>query len=396
MQFERLLSARTGRMQASAIREILKLVSQPGMLSLAGGIPAPESFPVEIMKELSHAVVDKFRNQVFQYGLTEGFYPLREALVSLVTPLGIAAGPEDIFISTGSQGVLDAIGKILISKGDKVALESPTYLGAIQAFNPYEPEYINLESDDDGVVPESVEAVLVQHEIKFIYLVPTFQNPSGRTLSLTRRRRIADLAQKYDALVVEDDPYSALRYAGEKLPALKSLAPENVIYLGTLSKVLAPGLRIGYYLAPESIAKWLVTAKQGADLHTSSYNQAIAAEYISRGFYAQHLPNIIALYEPRRQAMLRALETYFPENFKWSRPEGGMFVWVECPAEVDVDEIYAESVRRGAAFVPGKHFFAQPGAGNQTMRLNFTLPDPEKIEKALKIISDVIREKSAN
>ena len=363
MKFDHLLADRTAKIDVNVIREILKVVSQPGMVSLAGGIPAPESFPIEIMRELTSIVIDKYASTAFQYDPTEGFVPLRETLVEYFRQKGINARKEDILIASGSQGVLDAIGKVLISKGDKVAVEAPTYLGALQAFNPYEPEYVEMDTDNDGLIPASLEKVLNRNRIKFIYMVPTFQNPTGRTVPLERRRELAAIIKRHRALLVEDDPYGSLRYRGVDIPPIKSMAPDNVVYVSTLSKVFAPGLRIGFCVAPGEIGKWLVIVKQGTDLHSSTFNQALAAEYISGGFLDRHLPNILNLYRPKQEAMLSALDKYFPKGFRWSRPEGGMFIWVEGPRGFDMEKLYREAIRRKVAFVPGKYFFSSPGAG---------------------------------
>jgi len=391
MALDHLLADRTNKMGVNVIREILKVVSQPGMISLAGGIPAPESFPIEIIRELAAIVIEKYSTAAFQYGPTEGFGPLREALVDYLAEKGIRASMEEILTASGSQGVLDAIGKVFISKGDPIAVEAPTYLGALQAFTPYEPEYVRLDTDDDGLIPRSLEKMLDTRPIKFVYLVSTFQNPTGRTIPYERRQEIAAIITKHDVLLVEDDPYGALRYRGSDIPAIKTLAPNNVVYVGTLSKIFAPGLRIGFCVAPELIRKWLVIVKQGTDLHSSTFNQALAAEYISGGFLAQHLPKIINLYRPKQEAMLAALNNYFPDNFNWSRPEGGMFIWAEGPAGFDMEKLYHKSVRKNVAFVPGKYFYASRGEGIETMRLNFTMADEETIDRAVKLISEVIK-----
>jgi 2-aminoadipate transaminase len=391
MAFDHLLADRTGKMGVNVIREILKVVSQPGMVSLAGGIPAPESFPLEIIQELTEIVVEKYASGAFQYGPTEGFWPLREALAGYLEKREMIAGAGEILIASGSQGVLDAIGKVLISRGDQVAVEAPTYLGALQAFTPYEPDYVRMDTDEDGLIPESLEKVLASGKIKFIYLVPTFQNPTGRTIPLERRREIADIIRQYHALLVEDDPYGALRYRGRDITPIKVLAPDNVVYISTLSKVFAPGLRIGFCHAPEQIRKWLVIVKQGIDLHTSTFNQALAAEYIAGGFLERHLPKIIDLYRPKQEAMLAALDTYFPEGFKWSRPEGGMFLWVEGPPGFDMEEFYWKAVERNVAFVPGKYFYTSQQEGIETMRLNYTMADEETIDNSIRILSEVIQ-----
>ncbi|GAB1420383.1 PLP-dependent aminotransferase family protein [Anaerolineales bacterium] len=387
------LSTRTTNMKASAIREILKVVAQPGMVSLAGGIPAPESFPIEIIRQLSNDVLDEFGSAALQYDKTEGFDPLRLALIDYLSEKGVKNVTfETLTVFSGSQSVLDLVGKILISPHDKVVIENPSYLGAISAFNAYEPDYIAVETDEDGIVPEALEAVLKENEIKLIYLVPTFQNPSGRTLSLERRQKVADLIKQYDVLLLEDDPYSALRYSGDPLPTIQQFAPENVIYSSTFSKILSPGLRIGFAVAPKDLNRWLVIAKQGNDLHTQSYGQAIAALYLTGGYLKDHLPHIIELYRPRREAMLTALAQYMPVGFKWTKPEGGMFLWLEGPAGFDVDRLYEACIKRGVAFVPGKYFYFEEGVGTETLRLNFTMIPAEMITEAIKTIASVAEE----
>jgi 2-aminoadipate transaminase len=396
MKFENLLAERTERMRASAIREILKVISQPGMVSLAGGIPAPESFPLDIMQELVSRVFAKYGSQALQYDRTEGFIPFIEALVPYLQKKHIRASVDEILIASGSQGVLDALGRVLISPGDKVAVEAPTYLGALQAFNPYEPEYVRMDTDDNGLIPESLEHVLKTERIKFIYLVPTFQNPTGRTITLERRKQIAEMIQRYDALLLEDDPYSALRYRGQDLPPIAMFAPDNVVYTTTLSKVLAPGLRLGVCVAPEVIRKWLVIVKQGVDLHTSTFSQALAAEYLSGGYLDRHLPHILKIYKPKQEAMLQALQNYFPANFRWSKPEGGMFLWVEGPKGVDMEQLYWQAIERKVAFVPGKFFFTNPGEGLETMRLNYTMADEATLDRAVKTLADVMKQAMSN
>lgn len=390
MAFETLLAERTKGMGANVIREILKVVSQPGMVSLAGGIPAPESFPLEIISELTSRVVAAYGSQAFQYDLTEGFIPLREALTDYLLPKGIRTTGEEIIIGSGSQGFLDALGKVLISPGDQVAVEAPTYLGALQAFNPYEPRYVRMDTDDDGLIPASLDEVLARHRIKLIYLVPTFQNPTGRTIPLERRRAIAQIIQDRGALLIEDDPYSPLRYRGKALPPIKTFAPDNVVYISTLSKVFAPGLRLGFCVAPALIRRWMVLVKQGVDLHTSTFNQALAAEYLAGGYLDRHLPKIIALYRPKQEAMLNALDAYFPAGFHWSRPEGGMFLWVE--GALDTEALYSKAIARNVAFVPGRYFFTDRTEGLGTMRLNYTMSDAATIDRAVATLAAVIKE----
>jgi 2-aminoadipate transaminase len=379
-------------MGASAIREILKVVSRPGMTSLAGGIPAPESFPMDILRQITAATLDKYGPAALQYDLTEGFMPLREALAGYLAEKGVSATPDAILISSGSQGVLDNLGKILIDPGDRVAVEAPTYLGALQAFTPYSPQYVQIDTDDQGMLPDALEAVLSRQSVKFIYLVPTFQNPTGRSLPTERREAIADIIQRHGTLLVEDDPYGDLRYRGVPSPPIKTLVPDHVVYVSTLSKVFAPGLRIGFCLAPRPVRDWLVLAKQGVDLHTSTFNQALAAEYIRGGHLKTHLPHIISLYRPRQQAMLDAMARFFPASFSWSRPDGGMFVWVEGPKGMDMESVNRMAVDRNTAFVPGTFFFARPGEGRETLRLNYTMAGQAMLTRAIKTLGAVFEE----
>ncbi len=395
MDYSRLLAARTRHMEASAIREILKVASSPGIVSLAGGLPAEESFPLDLMEQLMGTVLARYGAKALQYDASEGFRPLREALVPHLAARGVSATADEVLVFSGSQSVLDDLGKILISPGDVVAVEGPTYLGALQAFNPYEPRYVEIETDDDGMLPESLDRILAAEPVKFVYAVPTFQNPTGRTLSLARRPQVAEILRRRNALLVEDDPYSDLRYVGERVPTLKSMAPDNVVYITTLSKTFSPGLRIGICVAPAEIGRWLVIARQGVDLHTSTLGQALASEYIAGGYLEKQVPRIIEIYRPRREAMLRALESHMPEDFRWTTPDGGMFIWIVGPQELDAERLYARAIARGVAFVPGRFFFINDGDGRNTFRMNFTAADPETIGRAVALVADAIAEELA-
>lgn len=383
-------ATRTTNMQLNAVREILKVVNRPGMVSLAGGIPAPESFPLELVPQLMESVLHKYGTTALQYDATEGFTPLREELVPYLAAKQVKTNAEELLIFSGSQGVLDAVGKILISPGDTIAVEAPTYLGALSAFNAYEPTYVSVATDDEGMIPEALETRLKTESIKFIYLVPTFQNPTGRTLTLERRKAIAALLQRYGVLLVEDDPYSDLRYRGEAVPPIKHFAPDHVVYVSTLSKTFAPGLRLGFCVAPESVYRWLVIAKQGVDLHTSTLNQALAAEYLHGGYLQQQLPKILAIYQPRQQAMLAALDRHLPEGFQWTQPDGGMFLWIEGPEGLDTEAVYWQAVEKQVAFVPGKFFYADGCSGGNTMRLNYTMSDESTISRAVHTLGEVL------
>ncbi len=390
--FEHLLAARSQSMRRNQIREILKVVAQPGMISLAGGIPAPETFPIEELYRINETVLDKFGAAALQYDLTEGFAPFREALAKHLAKKNIQASADELLVFNGSQSALDTLGKILLSPGDLIAIETPSYLGAISAFSAYEPQYASIATDDDGVLPEALDALLAERDVKFIYLVSTFQNPTGRTLSAERRQRIAEIIQRRQALVIEDDPYSDLRYRGEIVPPLYSYAPANTVYVSTVSKVFAPGLRLGFCIAPPLIREWLYTAKQGADLHSNTYAQALATEYLRGGYIERQLPKIIELYRPRQEAMLAAMDEHIPPEYHWTKPEGGMFIWVEGPAGVDAEALYWRAVERKVAFVPGKYFYIDPAEGEATMRLNFTRADEAQICEAIARLGSVIRE----
>lgn len=396
MNYEKLLATRTSSMKASAIRELLKLAANPNLISLGGGLPSPDSFPMELLPILTEKVISKYGGTALQYDMTEGFMPLRKALIEYVGQKGINAELENVYITSGSQGFLDAIAKVLVSPGEYIAVEGPTYLAALQSFNSYEAKYLQIETDDEGVVPESLEEIISSYPVKFVYLIPTFQNPSGKTIQKKRREQIAEIIKKYEVLLVEDDPYSALRFKGEELPTIKSLAPEYVVYASTFSKIFAPGLRVGFFIAPEKIGRWMVIAKQGIDLHTSTYTQALAAEYLIGGYVPEQVNKIIKIYAPKLDTMLNALEKYFPSECKWSKPDGGMFLWVEGPKGMDMEEVYQKAIKKGVGFVPGKFFFPNPGDGLETMRLNFTNVTHEQLNSSIKLLSEVLKEESEN
>jgi 2-aminoadipate transaminase len=391
MQHDTFLAGRTHTMGSSAIREILKLAARPDIISLGGGMPSPDAFPTEFIDELYRQAMDHYGTEALQYTRTEGFPALRKALVDHLATQNIEVGADEVFVTTGSQSVLDAMGKILVSPGDRIAVEAPTYLGALQAFNPYEPSYVQIDTDEYGLIPESLERVIAEHNPKFAYLSPTFQNPTGRTLSLDRRKQVAEIIRRSDTLVIEDDPYGALRYRGEWAPPIQTFAPEQVVYTGSFSKVFAPGLRVGYYVAPERVRQWLVIAKQGVDLNTSSLTQALCTEFIAGGYHDRHLPKIIEIYRPKQEAMLKEMKRHFPESFTWTQPDGGMFIWAEGPADADMEKIYEEGIRNKVAFVPGKFFYSDPASGRATMRLNFTVNSRENIRTAIERLGASIR-----
>ena len=387
-------------MTSSAIRELLKLTADPEIISFAGGLPAPEVFPLDDVKAAAGRVIEQHGREALQYGPTEGYLPLRELLVRHMARYGIQVTPANVLITSGAQQGLDLIGKLFINSGDRILTEQPTYLGALQAFTAYQARYLPVPIDDEGLRIDLLEDAL-RAGPKFLYILPNFQNPAGVTLSLERRWRLVELASHYGVPIVEDDPYGQLRYEGEHLPPLVKLDAEyhgnghgkpfrgGVIYLGTMSKTLAPGLRVGWVVAPEEVMARLVQMKQGADLHTSSFSQMVAYEVARGGFLDRHVRRIRQVHGERRDAMLQALERNFPPGVLWTRPKGGLFLWVTLPEGMDSKELLAEALQEKVAFVPGTSFYPC-GGGQRTMRLNFSYATPEAIEEGIRRLGAVI------
>jgi 2-aminoadipate transaminase len=399
--WEHRYAQRTQRMSSSAIREILKMTQIPGIISFAGGLPAPEVFPVSEIQAASDVVLSEVGAQALQYYPTEGYVPLREMIVRHSARYGLNIGIENVLITSGSQQALDLLGKVFINRGDRILVESPTYLGALQAWNAYGPEYVAVPFDDDGMQVDTLEEALRMGP-KFIYVLPNFQNPTGITLSLERRKALIELADRYGVPLVEDDPYGQLRYEGEHIPPVVVLDGEfrnhvggtyhgNVIYMSTFSKTLAPGLRLAWVTAPAEVIRKLVQAKQGADLHTPTFNQMVAYETAKGGFLDEHINRIREIYGARRLVMLEALEEHFPEGVNWTRPQGGMFLWVTLPEGMDAAEVLPKAVDKMVAFVPGGPFHAN-GGGENTMRLNFSNAQPEMIREGIARLGQVLKE----
>ena len=402
--WENRFAQRTQRMGSSAVRELLKFTELPDVISFAGGMPAPEIFPIEEIREACERVLKDFGPQSLQYGTTEGFLPLREMIARHSARYGIDVMPDNIMITSGSQQALDLLGKILINPGDHILVESPTYLGALQAWNVYGAEYVVVEADEHGMVTDALEEAL-RSGPKFIYVLPNFQNPTGATLSLERRHRLIELADQYGVPIVEDDPYGQLRYEGDHLPSVVVLDGQfrdncqrcyrgNVIYLSTFSKILAPGLRLAWVIAPPEVIRKLVQAKQGADLHTSTFTQLVAHEVGRGGFLDRHIHTIRRIYGERRDVMLAAMDGYFPPGVEWTHPEGGLFLWGVLPEGLDSTEVFKVAVERKVAFVPGAAFYPC-GGGENTMRLNFSNATPEKIREGIARLGQVLHEKIA-
>lgn len=377
------LSQRAQKLTSSAIREILKVTERPEVISFAGGLPAPATFPVERLRAHTQRVLQEAPTAALQYGPTEGYLALREWIAAKH-----GASPANVLVTTGSQQGLDLLGKVLIDTGSRVLVETPTYLGALQAFSMCEPQFVSVPSDEGGPIPSELTAD-VTRDARFMYCLPNFQNPTGRRIPLERRHELSALAAERGLLILEDDPYGALSYRGDVLPTLHSMNATNVVYMGSFSKVLAPGLRVGYVIAPEALHRKLVQAKQAADLHTPSFTQRIVYESIKDGFLDTHIPTIRALYGERCAAMLAAMRKHFPSTVTWNQPEGGMFIWVRLPEGMDSMQLLDRAIAANVAFVPGAPFFANQPQAN-TLRLSFVTVPPDKIEKGIAILGGLL------
>jgi len=382
------LARRAERMNPSVIREILKITERPGIISLAGGLPSPDTFPIEAMREATARVLSDAPREALQYAASEGFGPLREWVAEHMAERGVNVDASQVLITTGSQQGLDLVGKILIDPGSRVAVEAPTYLGALQAFAPYEPEVVTVACDEHGPRPEALAAA---RGARFLYVLPNFQNPSGRCMSEARRAALADAAREQGLPLVEDNPYGDLWFDAEPPAPLASRWADGTVYLGSFSKVLAPGLRLGYVIAPEALGPKLLQAKQAADLHTPGFNQRVVHEVIRNGFLREHVPTIRARYKAQRDAMRAALEAHMPQGCTWTVPSGGMFFWVELPEGVDAAALLPKAVELGMAYVPGAAFFAENPRLN-TLRLSFVTVAPDLIERGVALLAQALRE----
>jgi 2-aminoadipate transaminase len=382
------LARRAERLNPSIIREILKVTEQPGVISLAGGLPAAETFPVEAMRAACERVLADTPHEALQYAASEGFGPLREWVAAQMAAQGMAVGADQVLITTGSQQGLDLAAKVLVDAGSTVAVESPTYLGALQAFAPYEPEFVSVPCDDEGPLPDGLAAA---EGARFLYVLPNFQNPSGRCIGESRRDAIAAAAQAQRLTLVEDNPYGDLWFDAAPPRPLAARLPGQVLYLGSFSKVLAPGLRLGYMVAPPKLYPKLLQAKQAADLHSPGFNQRVVHEVIRNGFLDHHVPTIRARYKAQRDAMRAALEAHMPAGCHWQVPAGGMFFWVELPPSLDALALLPQAVAAGVAYVPGSAFYcAQPPAN--TLRLSFVTVPPARIAEGVAVLGHLFSE----
>ena len=388
------LAARAAKMNPSVIREILKVTEKPGIISLAGGLPSPKTFPVDAFARAAATVLAQDGPAALQYAASEGFPALREAVAQWL-PWDV--DPAQVLITTGSQQGLDLVAKVLVDEGSRVLVETPTYLGALQAFSPMEPTIVSVASDDEGPLVDDFAATAGHDSgrARFMYLLPNFQNPTGRTMSEARRAALVAKADELGVPLVEDNPYGDLWFDQPPPAPLTARNPEGCIYLGSFSKVLAPGLRLGYVVAPQAIYPKLLQAKQAADLHSPSFNQRLVAEVLKDGFLERHVPTIRALYKRQRDAMHAALERELASlGVTWSRPDGGMFLWARLPEGMNAIELLPEAVERNVAFVPGAAFYAEaPDA--RTLRLSFVTASPAQIDAGIKALADTVRARLA-
>ncbi|MCD6168215.1 MAG: PLP-dependent aminotransferase family protein [Caldisericia bacterium] len=397
IDWEGLYSERAKGMRASEIRELLKVAKQKGVISLAGGFPDPTLFPTEQIREVSDYVLKNYGKEALQYGVTEGLKQLRELLVEKMRKEGVNASLDNLIITTASQQGLDLVAKVFINPGDTVIVESPSYLGALQAFNAFQAKFVDVRINKDGIdtslLEESIKKLRKEGiKPKFIYVVPNFHNPTGVTLSLERRKEIIEISERYQIPIIEDDPYGEVRFEGERVPSLISMDISHVIALRTFSKILSPGLRLGWIVGDPQAVRKIVIAKQAADLCSPSITQFIVYEFLKRGYLEPYLETVRREYKKKRDAMLQAMEKYFPEEVKWTKPEGGLFVWVTCPEYINTEELFYEAIEEKVAFVIGAAFYAHRNIHN-CMRLNFSLPSMEQIEEGIKRLGNLLKKK---
>jgi 2-aminoadipate transaminase len=384
------LATRTKNISSSAIREIFKALKDPSLISLAGGSPAAEFFPLQTWQDLITVCHQKYGARLYQYGITEGFDELKAVIAHRQSSHQLTIQPEEVIITTGAQSAIELSAKVFLDAGDKIILEAPTFLASLKTFLLYEPQFLSVEMESDGVSIQAIEEMISLHpDVKLLYLIPNFQNPSGVTLSLEKRKAIAQLLAEKDVYLIEDDPYRELRYDGEDLPSIHSMIPEKVIYIGSLSKIFSPGMRLGYFIAPPEIRKFMVAAKQATDVHTNILAQALATEFLLSEEFAPYLSQMKKEYTARRNTLLSALQKYFPSEFSWTQPEGGMFVWCTGPESFNATETYSKAIAAGVAFVPGTFFYAEEGTHHNTFRSNFTGSSSEKIEQGVKLLAHV-------
>lgn len=388
--FQWRFSERAQKLKSSAIREILKITMRPDIISFAGGLPSPATFPVEQLKVAFDKVLSEQGKLALQYGPTDGYGPLREWVANSLSTNDAKIMPNQVLMTSGSQQGLDLLGKVLIDEGSKVLVETPSYLGALQAFSLYGPEFVSIPSDEGGLLPEAVATL--GKDARMLYALPNFQNPTGRTLSTERRHALIDICTRLGLPLIEDDPYGALSYRAEPLPKMLNMNPDGVIYMGSFSKILTPGIRLGYVVAPRPLIEKLEQAKQATDLHTAQLTQMVVYQTIKDGFLDEHIPTIRKLYSDQCDAMLGAMKAYFPSECSWTKPEGGMFIWVTLPKYIDSIKLLDEAVAQHVAFVPGGPFYGNTPE-KHTLRLSFVTVPPAKIREGIETLGKLIKAK---
>jgi 2-aminoadipate transaminase len=378
------------KLSTSIIREILKISSKPGVISLAGGYPSPDMFPLEDLKKAACDAIDEFQSSSVQYSFSMGIPQLREVIAERETKLGSPTKMENILITSGSQQGIELCARALINPGDYIITEYPTYVGALQAFNFYQAKYAGIEMDDDGMLVDKVEAAIKKYNPKLIYTISTFQNPTGITMSKERKQALIDVAIKYGIPIVDDNPYGEIRFVGEHVPTMKEIGGDAVISLGTFSKIIAPGLRIAWMNCSDKIISIFEKVKQGADLHSNTFTQYMIYKYLSAGKLEPHIDDVIKSYGEKRNLMLKEMETHFPAELSWTKPEGGLFLWGELPEPMSASKLIDKAVEEKVTYVYGHPFFPD-GKGDNTFRLNFSNATLEMISTAIQRLGKVFK-----
>ena len=399
VNLDRLYSDRVGKMRKSEIRELLKVAQDPEVISFAGGLPSPKSFPIDDLQSIVHSVLQHHGKDALQYGSTEGLPVLREVIAERAIKDGMKNITKDnVIITSGSQQALDIVGKLFLNPGDTAIVGLPSYLGGINAFRTYESNLVGVPVDKDGMNMDLLEEKILDLEKndihpKFIYTIPTFQNPAGVVLSESRRKKMIDIALEHDLLIIEDDPYGKLRFDISAMKSIKALDDENcVVYMSTFSKILAPGFRLAWMIASDDVMRKVAVCKQALDLCSSTFGQFIANEFMRSGSMDLHIMRIIEMYKPKRDTMMKAMEEYFPEGYECNRPKGGMFAWVTLPEGIDTEIMFLDAIKQKVAYVHGKAFHVD-GGGGRSMRLNFSYPTNEQIDEGMKRLGSVIEKK---
>ena len=395
---DRLYSDRAGKMRKSEIRELLKVAQDPEVISFAGGLPSPRSFPLQDLQGVVKSVLEHHGEVALQYGTTQGLTELREAIAERACKDGMDVTAENVMITSGSQQALDTIGKIFLNHGDVALVGLPTYLGGINAYRSYEGNLVGVPLDKDGMIIDVLEEKIIELQKeditpKFIYVVPTFQNPAGVIMSEARRKKLVDLANEYDLIIVEDDPYGKLRFDVDHIKPIKSFDDEGrVIYMSTFSKILSPGFRLAWTIASDELSRKMIICKQALDLCTNTFTQFIVNDFMKSGSLDLHIMKVCEMYKPKRDIMMKAMENYFPDGYVCNKPKGGMFAWVTLPEGIDTEIMFLDALKEKVAYVHGKAFSVD-GSGGRSMRLNFSYANSEKIEEGMKRLGAVIDKK---